>query len=319
MEQSMKILVTGGAGFIASHVADRYIRAGHEVTIVDNLSSGNRLNLNPKADFRELDIRDREGVAALFAEKNFEVVNHHAAQMDVRKSVEDPQYDADVNILGSLNLLLNAIQNGVRKVIYISTGGAVYGEPTSLPVKEGDPVNPECPYGITKHTVEHYLYLYRFMHDLDYTVLRYPNVYGPRQSPHGEAGVIAIFTGMMLEGKTPTVFGYGKPERDYVYVEDVAEANELALDRAGGEIINLGSCIGTPVMALYTRIAELLGFAAAPEQAALRPGEIDRIFLSGDKASDVLGWTADVKVDEGLKQTVEWLKSVHDGGSWRND
>jgi len=309
--------VTGGAGFIGSNVVDRYIRDGHEVTVLDDLSTGEFCNLHPDAVFCELDIRDRKAVLALLDAGAFEVVNHHAAQMDVRRSVKDPVFDAEVNIVGSLNLIQGAIRSGVRKMIYISTGGAVYGEPRSLPVKEDDSINPECPYGITKHTVEHYLYLYRMLEGLDYTVLRYPNVYGPRQSPKGEAGVIAIFAGLMLEGKTPTVYGNGDPQRDYVYVEDVAGANVLALTKAAGEIVNLGSEKGTSVMELYRRIAELTGFTGDPALAPLRRGEIEKIFLTGEKAFEVLGWQATTSVADGLARTVDWVRGVREGGSWQ--
>jgi UDP-glucose 4-epimerase len=313
----MRILVTGGAGFIGSHVADRYLRDGHEVVIVDNLETGSRRNLPPAAAFRELDIRDRAGIEALLAGQRFDVVNHHAAQMDVRRSVREPLYDADVNILGSLNLIDAARRHGVKKIIYISTGGAVYGEPARVPVEEGDPVNPECAYGVSKHTVEHYLHLYRCLYGLRYTVLRYPNVYGPRQSPQGEAGVIAIFAGLMLEGKTPTVFGDGRQLRDYVYVGDVAEANELALSHGDGEIINLGSEQGTSVNELYEHVARLTGFRAVPRFEPLRPGEIHKIYLSGRKAAAVLGWRPTVGVAEGLERTVGWVQGVKAGGPWR--
>lgn len=313
----MNILVTGGAGFIGSHVVDRYIDQGHTVTVIDNLASGDRRNLHPGAVFCEADIRDAEAVDRLFAEGQFEILNHHAAQMDVRKSVDDPVYDADVNILGSIRLLQGAVRNGVRKVIYISTGGAVYGEPRRLPVAEDDPVNPECPYGITKHTVEHYLYYLRHLNGLDYTVLRYPNVYGPRQNAHGEAGVVAIFCGLMLEGRTPVLYGDGTPERDYVYVGDIAEANELALEKAGGEIINLGSGRGTSVRELYDALSEILGYAGTPELAPLRPGEIQRICLASEKAAQVLGWTASTSLREGMAQTAGWARRVHADGSWR--
>ena len=313
----MKILVTGGAGFIGSHVADRYLADGHEVVVLDNLLTGSRKNLNPQARFVELDIRDGKGVEHLFARERFDVVNHHAAQMDVRKSTEDPLYDAEVNILGSLNLITSAVRHGVKKIVYISTGGAVYGEPKRLPVEEDDAVNPECQYGISKHTVEHYLYLYRLMYKLDYTVLRYPNVYGPRQSPQGEAGVIAIFAGKMLDGEAPTVFGDGNQLRDYVYVGDVAQANALALTDAGGEIINLGSERGTSVLDLYRHLQRILGFQAEPKFAPLRPGEIYRIYLSGRKAKQLLGWQPTVSVEDGLTRTVEWLRGVKQTGQWR--
>ena len=313
----MKILVTGGAGFIASHVVDRYIDHGHEVVILDNLTTGDRRNLNPHARFIELDIRDRIGVADLLARERFNVINHHAAQMDVRKSITDPLYDAEVNVLGSINLLQNAVAHGVQKVIYVSTGGAVYGEPKQLPVKETDAINPECPYGISKHTVEHYLYLWRLLYKLDFTVLRYPNVYGPRQSPAGEAGVIAIFGGLMLSGKTPTIFGDGTQLRDYVFVSDLAEANVLALNQGGGEIINLGSERGTSVLTLFELIKKHLQSTASPHFTAPRPGEIFQIYLSGQKAKKILGWQVQVSVEEGLRQTVSWLRQVKQSGHWR--
>jgi UDP-glucose 4-epimerase len=313
----VKILVTGGAGFIGSHVVDRYCRAGHEVVVLDNFVTGDRRNLNPKARLAELDIRDRKGIEQLLARERFEVINHHAAQMDVRKSTEDPLYDAEVNILGSINLIMSAAASGVKKFIYISTGGAVYGEPKRLPVEEDDPVNPECQYGISKHTVEHYLYLYRLLYGLNYVVLRYPNVYGPRQNPHGEAGVVAIFAGLMLDGKTPTIFGNGKQLRDYVFVGDVAAANAAALDRGDGEIINLGSERGTSVLELCERIQKLTDFRGEPQFAPARPGEIFQVYLSGKKAMQALGWSPAVSLDNGLEQTVDWMRQVKNTGQWR--
>jgi UDP-glucose 4-epimerase len=305
----MKILVTGGAGFIGSHVVDRFVADGHSVVVLDNLVTGNRANLNPKAKFVELDIRDAKGVDALFAAEKFDVVDHHAAQMDVRKSTEDPHYDADVNVLGSLNVITSAQRHGVKKFIYISTGGAVYGEPKHLPVTEDHPVNPECPYGISKHTVEHYLYLYRLLYKMNYVVLRYPNIYGPRQNPHGEAGVVAIFTGLMLDGKTPKIFGNGKQLRDYLFVGDVAEANVLALTKGDGEIINLGTEKGTSVLELVEHISKLTGFTGQPEFCPARAGEIFQIYLCAKKAEKVLGWKVRTNVAEGLRQTVAWVKA----------
>ena len=313
----MKILVTGGAGFIGSHVVDRYIQEGHEVGVLDNFVTGNRQNLNPKARLFELDIRDRKGVEQLLAGEKFDLINHHAAQMDVRKSTEDPLYDAEVNILGSINLIMNAVRHGVKKIVYISTGGAVYGEPKRLPVEEGDSINPECQYGISKHTVEHYLYLYRLLYKLDYTVLRYPNVYGPRQNPKGEAGVIAIFGSLMLNGERPTIFGDGKQLRDYIFVADVAEANIRALTKGSGEIINVGSERGTSVLDLFDHLKQLIGFQGEPQFAPARLGEIYRIYLSGRKAHQVLNWRPKADVAEGMRQTVAWMKQVKETGRWR--
>ncbi len=303
----MKILVTGGAGFIASHVVDRYIDLGHEVVVVDNLVTGNRANLNPKARFYEVDIRDPE-LGKVFEKEKPDVVNHHAAHIDVRKSVEDPSYDAQVNILGSINLLRAAVKNGVKKVIYISTAGAVYGEPESLPIVEGSPINPICPYGISKHTVEHYLFQASKTDGLKYTVLRYPNVYGPRQDPRGEAGVNAIFIGIMLKGKVPTIYGKGHECRDYVYVGDLVNANEATLDRGEGEIYNLGSNTGTTVDQLFDILSGLLDFHQEPKRAPLRTGEVERIYIDGSKAKRDLGWVPKVDLKTGLAMTVDFYK-----------
>jgi UDP-glucose 4-epimerase len=305
----MRIVVTGGAGFIGSHVADAYLALGHEVAVLDNLSTGFRRNIPDKAAFYELDILDSEGVARFFKKFQPEIVNHHAAQMDVRVSLVDPEFDARTNILGSLGLILMAVRHQVRKFIYISTGGAIYGEPTSLPVKEDHPVNPECAYGISKHTVEHYLYLYKRLEDLDYTVLRYPNVYGPRQNPKGEAGVNAIFIDQMLEDKVPVIYGDGEQLRDYVYVSDIAEANVSALVRGSGEILNIGSGAGTSVNQIYELLARLLNFPKPPRFSPARPGEIYKVYLDPTKAERVLGWKAKVSFEEGLRRTVEWHKT----------
>lgn len=235
----MRILVTGGAGFIGSNVADRFVALGHEVAVFDDLSSGRREFVNAKAKLYVGDLADSSAVEAAVADFRPEIVDHHAAQIDVRKSVADPAFDARVNILGSLGLLQACVAQGVRKVVYASTGGALYGEGRVLPAPEEHPVNPESPYGASKHTVEHYLYIWKLLHGLDYTVLRYPNVYGPRQNPHGEAGVNAIFIGLMLAGQPPRIFGDGTAVRDYLFVDDVVEANVLALKAGSGEMLNL--------------------------------------------------------------------------------
>ena len=227
----MKILVTGGAGFIASHVADSYIEQGHEVVIVDDLSRGFEHNLNPEARFYRGDIIDRAFLDEVFDREKPEVINHHAAQMDVRRGVREPVFDASVNILGSINLLELAIQHGLRRFIYIASAGAGYGEPKTVPVAEEYPINPITPYGISKHTIEHYLFTFSFLYGLPYVVLRYGNVYGPRQSSKGEAGVFAIFCEQMLAGVLPVIYGDGSKIRDYVYISDVASANVAALER----------------------------------------------------------------------------------------
>jgi UDP-glucose 4-epimerase len=305
----MRILVTGGAGFIASHVADAFLELGHEVAVLDNLSTGFRRNVPKKAVFYETDILDRDAVTRVFQEFQPEIVDHHAAQMDVRISLVDPEFDARTNILGSLHLILNSVRFKVKKFIYISTGGAVYGEPSYLPVREDHPINPECAYGISKHTVEHYLYLYRFLEGLNYTVLRYPNVFGPRQNPKGEAGVNAIFIDQMLEGTVPTIFGDGEQLRDYVYVGDIAAANALALTQGNGEIINIGSGVGTSVNRIFSALAELLNFKSPARYAPTRAGEIYKVYLDPSRAEKILGWKAKVSFEEGLRRTVEWHKA----------
>jgi len=306
----VRILVTGGAGFIGSHVADRMVARGHEVAVLDDLSTGFRDFVPERARFFEADLADAAAVDACLAAFRPEVVDHHAAQIDVRKSVQDPRRDATINILGSLSLLEGCVRHGVRKVIYASTGGALYGEGRSLPATEEHPVNPEAPYGASKHTVEHYLYIWKLLHGLDYTVLRYPNVYGPRQNPHGEAGVNAIFIGMMLEGKRPRIFGTGDQVRDYLNVEDVVQANELALDKGSGEIVNLGTGIGTSVNDIFRTLKELLDFDGEPIHEAARAGEIQRIYLDAARARRVLGWAPKVVFREGLRRTVEWTRAT---------
>jgi UDP-glucose 4-epimerase len=306
----MRILVTGGAGFIGSNVADRYLAEGHEVAVLDNISTGLRENVPDQATFFHSDVRDAAALKRVFQSFRPEIVNHHAAQIDVRKSVEAPEFDAEVNVLGSLNLFQAAVAAGTRKVIYASTGGALYGEGRKLPADEDHPINPESPYGASKHAVEHYLYLYKLAHGLDYTILRYPNVYGPRQNPHGEAGVNAIFIGLLCDGKRPTIFGDGEQVRDYLYVGDVVEANLLALDKGGGEILNLGWGKGVSVNDIFRALAKLLSYGEQPIYAERRAGEVQRIYLDASRAQRVLGWTPKVEFEEGLRRTVEWYRGL---------
>ncbi len=304
----MRILVTGGAGFIGSNVADRFIELGHEVAVFDDLSTGFREFVNPKARFFEGDLADATQVDACVAAFKPEIVCHHAAQIDVRKSVSDPVWDARVNVLGSIGLLQACTRHGVRKVIYASTGGALYGEGRQLPATEDHPVNPEAPYGASKHTVEHYLYIWKLLHGLDYTVLRYPNVFGPRQNPHGEAGVNAIFIGLMLEGKRPRIFGDGNAVRDYLFISDVVEANVLALEKGSGEMLNIGTGVGTSVNDIVRALQVILDFKEDAIHEPPRPGEIQRIYLDASRAKRVLGWSPRVTFDEGLRRTVEWTR-----------
>ena len=304
----MRILVTGGAGFIGSNVADRFVALGHEVAVFDDLSTGFREFVPPQAKFYEGDLRNADDVERAIADFRPEVVDHHAAQIDVRRSVTDPVFDATTNILGGLRMLESCTRHGVKKVIYASTGGALYGEGRQLPATEEHPVNPEAPYGASKHTLEHYLYIWKLLHGLDYTALRYPNVYGPRQNPHGEAGVNAIFIGLLLEGKRPKIFGTGEQVRDYLFVSDVVEGNVLALTKGSGEMVNLGTGLGTSVLDIVRELNAILGTNVEPIFEAARPGEIQRIYLDATRAKQVLGWTPTVPFSEGLRRTVEWSR-----------
>lgn len=304
----MKILVTGGAGFIGSHVADAYVAAGHSVVVVDNLISGFEKNINPKARFVRLDVRDA-ALRELFAAERFDVLNHHAAQMDVRKSVEDPSFDASVNILGTLNLLECAKASGVRKVIFASTGGAIYGEQDYFPADEEHPVRPLSPYGISKLAVEKYLFYYQQIHGLPHGILRYANVYGPRQNPHGEAGVVAIFTTRLLANRQPFINGDGKQTRDYVYVGDVVRANLAALDLSSSDTLNIGTGIETDVNALYALLREATGSALPEQHSEAKKGEQKRSVLSSMKASRVLGWEPRTALRDGLIETVRFFRN----------
>jgi UDP-glucose 4-epimerase len=307
----MRILVTGGAGFIGSHVVDRFLEAGHEVIVVDNLSTGRRVNLNPRAKFYEVDIGSR-ALEEVFEREKPEVVDHHAAQVDVRRSMADPIFDAQVNVLGSLNLLECARAYGVRKFLYISSGGAIYGEPVSLPCTEEHPIRPLCPYGASKYIMERYLYLYKQNYDLDYTVFRYGNVYGPRQDPSGEAGVVAIFAGQMLNGQTPVINGTGEQARDFVYVGDCAHANVLALpaddDAGSGSAYNLGNGVGTSINQIFEMLKHLTGYENDPIYGPAKPGETFRIYLNAERAREELGWEPKVSLREGLQRTVEYFR-----------
>jgi UDP-glucose 4-epimerase len=303
----VKILVTGGAGFIGSHVVDALAADQHEVVILDNLSTGKRENVNPAARLVEMDITDAR-IAAFLAEERFDVVNHHAAQVSVNASVDTPIHDATVNILGSLNLLQAAVASDVKKFIYISSGGAIYGEPSHLPVSEDYPPKPLSPYGASKHTVEHYLYLYHRMYGLRFTSLRYPNVYGPRQDPNGEAGVIVIFTGRMLHNQPVTINGTGEQLRDYLYVGDCVTANLLALEQGDGGMYNLGWGHGTSVNELFENLRALTGYSREAIYGPPKPGETFRIFLDARKAREEFGWSPHVPVSEGLKRTVRYFQ-----------
>lgn len=303
----MKILVTGGAGFIASHVSDSLLGLGHDVAIVDNLATGKRENIPARASFYEIDIRE-EVLHDVFRTEEPEVVIHHAAHIDVTRSVREPGYDASVNILGSLNLLECCRTYGVRKIIYAGTGGALFGEPSYLPVDEAHPINPISPYGVSKHTVEHYLFAYEANHGIKYVVLRYPNVYGPRQDPHGEAGVVAIFSLQMLSGQQPTIFGDGTKTRDYCHVADVAAANILALNSPVSGVYNLGRGIEVSDLEVFEAVRTAVGTEITPRFAPVRPGEVQRIALDSSKAGRELGWSWKIGFVEGVAEAVEFYR-----------
>jgi UDP-glucose 4-epimerase len=312
----MRILVTGGAGFIGSHVVDRYVELGHEVIVIDDLSTGREEYVNKGAKFYKLDIRDRKSLEKIFKDERPDIVNHHAAQISVQNSIRDPIFDADVNVKGSLNLIELSLKYDVKKFIYISSGGAVYGEPKYLPCDEEHPVNPLSPYGVSKHVVEHYLYLYFVNYNLDYLVLRYPNVYGPRQDPFGEAGVVAIFTMRMLKDEEVIINGDGTQERDFVYVDDIVEANVLSLDSSSlGEsptdrIFNLGSGRGTSVNEIFKYLSQLTGYRRKPTHGPPKPGEVYKISLSAKRAEKFLGWRERFSLEEGLRETVDWFRKT---------
>ncbi len=305
----MKILVTGGAGFIASQIADAYISAGHEVIIVDNLSTGRTENLNPAATFYHMDIQDPD-LVNLFHNHQIDVVNHHAAQMDVRRSVDDPIYDAKNNVLGFLNILQACIKTGVKRVIFASSGGAIYGEQDFFPADESHKTQPCSPYGITKLVGEKYLFFYALTYGLGYTILRYANVYGPRQNPHGEAGVVAIFCQRLLNGEQPVINGTGEQTRDFVFVGDVVAANLRALQQTGNDIINIGTGREATINDVYRAINRITGANQPEEHGPGKEGEQFRSVIDFHHAQTVLGWTPRMDLQQGLLQTVAFFKSM---------
>lgn len=305
----MKVLVTGGAGFIGSHVVDVLLEAGHDVAIVDNLweHGGGRIeNVNPQARFYKLDVRDA-ALADVFAQERPEAICHLAAQHSVKISTDDPVYDAQVNILGLINLLQCATRFGSRKVVF-SSSGATYGTAEKMPVDENTPQKPESPYGITKLASEFYLRFWKETYGLDFTSLRYGNVYGPRQDPTGEAGVIAIFARQLLLKLPVRIDWDGEQQKDYVYVRDVARANLLALTRGGGEAYCIATGKGTSVNALYRGLANLIGYEAEIVHAPKRPGDIYLTYFDCRKAERELGWKPEVDLETGLRLTVEFFK-----------
>jgi len=304
----MRVLVTGGAGFIGSHVADAYLAAGHEVWIVDDLSTGRAANIPAYAHFVQADIQDAT-VPELIVRERIEVVNHHAAQLDVRRSVADPLFDARVNILGLLNVLEGARQASCQRVIFASSGGTVYGEQETFPASEDHVTQPISPYGISKRTGEQYLHFYRVGYGLPYVALRYANVYGPRQDPHGEAGVVAIFVQKLLAGQGITINGDGKQTRDYVFVGDVAQANMAALSVDYTGPINIGTAKEIDVNSLAAHLQRIIpGRPERSEYGSAKPGEQRRSVLAWDRAARILGWKPTTPLDEGLKRTVAFFR-----------
>jgi len=305
----MKALVTGGAGFIASHIVDSYLDKGLDVVIVDDLSRGSMNNVNPKARFYQADIRDYDAMRVIFERERPDYINHHAAQMDLRRAVFEPAFDAETNIVGSIHLLNLAVEFKAKRVVYASSGGAAYGEPLYVPMGEDHPINPTTPYGISKHTVEHYLFNYRLLYGLEYVVLRYGNVYGPRQSSKGEAGVVAIFCEQLLANETPKLFGNGKKTRDYVYVTDVAQANVRALEQGNGRIFNIAFGQPTTDYEIFNAVCKALDIKPfEPIYTAKRPGEIDHCYLKVDQAKRELNWTPRVSLTEGLQITAAFFR-----------
>ena len=300
----MKILVAGGAGFIGSHVVDALIEGGHDVAIVDNLSSGKRENINEGARFHEVDICGEE-LRGVFEVERPEAIFHLAAQMDVTRSVAEPEFDARVNVLGLIRLLELCTEFGVKRIVFSSTGGAIYGTAKEYPATESTRPEPMSPYAVSKFAGEEYIKMYGRVHGLTWVVLRYTNVFGPRQAPHGECGVCAVLTDLMLRGKQPTLYGFGEPIRDYVYVGDVARANVLAL--TGGENDTFNICSGTPttVNQIFSTLKAIIGFEQEPIRKPLRAGEVERSLASYEKAARVLGWKPAVNLEQGLRVLLE--------------
>ena len=304
----MNVLVTGGAGFIGSHVVDALVSRGDQVTVVDNLSTGDRANLNPEARFIETDIRS-DRLARVFQDTRPHALLHLAAQASVPASVRDPGEDAAINIAGTVNLLEQCRSAGVRRMVYASTGGALYGEPEKLPCAEEHPVRPLSPYGASKYAAEGYVHTYGHLYGMEYVILRYSNVYGPRQDPLGEANMVAIFSQRMLRNEEVFIFGDGTQERDFVYVDDVAQANLMALERGSGQAFNIGWGAGTTVNTIYRLLRELTGFQGKATYKEPRPGDVYKIYLEVSKARNGLGWEPRVTLEEGLRRTVDFFRA----------
>jgi UDP-glucose 4-epimerase len=302
----MKIVVTGGCGFIGSHIVDRYIDEGHDVVVIDDLSTGDMSNLNPKATFHKKDICD-ETIGEIFQQEKFEIINHHAAQINVRTSVDNPRFDAQVNIIGTVNLLALGVKYGIERFIFASSGGAIYGEPEQFPITEDFPLHPRSPYAVAKMAAEKYIMAFADMYAFQYTILRYSNVYGPRQISKSEAGVISIFINQILDNKECIVFGDGHQVRDYVYVQDVVEANVRALN-CRSDMFNIGTGVATSVNDLIDILSDITDKKIDHKHNAARPGEVYKNVLDCSKAASVLQWKPTTPLRRGIHTTLEYFQ-----------
>jgi len=305
----MKVMVTGGAGFIGSNIVNIVVRQGHQVLVLDNLSTGKRKNIDTGAVLRVCDVGDAVAVHDFMQQERPEVVFHLAAQIDVRKSITDIRSDALTNVVGTIGVLEAAIDTGVRRLVFSSTGGALYGEPEHLPADESAPILPLSPYGVAKYCAEQYISYYHRARGLETVVLRYANVYGPRQDPLGEAGVVAIFTRKILSGERPVIYGDGEQTRDFVFVGDVVQANLLAMNGHQGTY-NIGTRVETSVNDLIHAFEHVVGRRIEPEYGLARAGEVQRIALRADRAERELGWKPAMSLEDGLAQTIEWYKRL---------
>ncbi|MDE2686566.1 MAG: NAD-dependent epimerase/dehydratase family protein [Chloroflexota bacterium] len=307
----MRVLVTGGAGFIGSHIVDALVEQGHAVSVVDNLSEGSLDNLNPYAKFFDVSVNDPDGLELVFAEAKPDVVSHHAAQVSVRNSMYDPTHDAQVNIIGSLNVLQCAVKHDVERIIFPSTS-AVYAKPNHLPMDETHPLSPESVYGVSKLSVENFVRLYTDTYGIRHKIFRYGNVFGPRQNPHGEAGVVAIFTGQFMRGEQPTIFGDGGKTRDYIFVNDIVAANTAALDSTGdNETYNIAWGIGVSDFEIFDAVRAASDSSMQPRYAPVRPGEAEHVNLDPSKAIQSLSWRPQVSLYDGILQVIEHYRETH--------
>ena len=309
MIKTRRILVTGGAGFVGSHLVDKLVVQGHSVTVIDDLSSGKLYRVNKDVTFHHTSITSPT-IPGIIRQDKPEVIFHHAASASVAKSVRDPLFDASTNINGTLRIIDAAKDIGVDMLVFASTGGAIYGEPKELPCAEDHSKNPLSPYGVSKLAGEKYLHLYNHMYDLKFTCLRYGNVYGPHQDPVGESGVIAIFSRVMLDGQQPKIHGSGDQEKDYVFIDDVVDANIIAMESGIGGTYNIGSGIGTSVNKIFEGLAHILEYRWTPIHGPERSGDVSKIILDISRAREILGWIPKVSLDDGLSRTIDYLRAI---------